>query len=190
LAQASAIVVDIESAIEIVARQSSPWLQSATMIQLRPLTEAEAHAVARWRYEPPYDFYDGSETEVLVMLDPVNQYRAIHLDNEFVGYVCVGPDAMVSGQEAGADIDDIGWGFRPDLTGRGLASTWIRMALDLLDDLLAAPTQRVVIAAWNKRSQAVARHLGFEDPVPLSNAGREWVILTRPRPIVSGRSRG
>lgn len=155
------------------------------MIRIGRLSEAEARAVARWRYEPPYDFYDGSEAEVPVMLDPVNQYCSIHVDGEFVGYVCVGPDAMVSGQEADTDIDDLGWGFRPDLTGRGLASRWLPVALDLLADLLTAPTQRVVIAAWNERSQAVARRLGFEDPVPLSNAHGEWVMLSRARPVVA-----
>ncbi len=27
------------------------------------------------------------------MLDVANRYRAVHVDGEFVGYVCVGPDA-------------------------------------------------------------------------------------------------
>jgi ribosomal-protein-alanine N-acetyltransferase len=165
-----------------VARRSVALATVAPVIQLRPLAEAEAHAVARWRYEPPYDFYDGSDAEVPVMLDSANHYRAVHVDNDFVGYVCVGPDAMVSGQEAAAGVDDIGWGFRPDLTGRGLASVWLGTALELLDDLLAAPTQRVVIAAWNQRSLTVARHLGFDDPEPLRNANVDWVVLTRARP--------
>jgi RimJ/RimL family protein N-acetyltransferase len=158
-----------------------PKLQSLPLIELNPLAAAEARQVALWRYEAPYNFYDGSEAEVSVMLDPANQYRAVHVDSEFVGYVCVGPDAMVSGQEVDPEVNDIGWGFRPDLTGRGLASRWLPMVLDLLGDLLHAPTQRVVIAAWNERSLAVALRLGFENPVPLKNADGDWVVLSRSR---------
>ncbi len=145
------------------------------------MTEADARRVALWRYEPPYDFYDGSEAEVAVMLDPVNRYFAVRAGDEFVGYVCVGPDARVAGQRPDAAMDDIGWGFRPDLTGRGIVSRWMPAVLELLSDWLRAPTQRVVIAAWNERSQATARRLGFADPAPLTNHNGEWLVLTRSR---------
>jgi len=187
-----AVFGDSDGAIPIAGNFPTAWwhsarrrLESWSVIEVRPLSAAEAREVALWRYESPYDFYDGSEAEVSVMLDPVNRYCAVHVAGEFVGYVCVGPDALVSGQHAGPGINDIGWGFRPDLTGRGLASRWLRTALDLLDDLLQAPTQRVVIAAWNQRSRAVALSLGFGDPVPLTNADGDWVILSRSRPTAS-----
>jgi RimJ/RimL family protein N-acetyltransferase len=145
------------------------------------MSEADARAIASWRYAPPYDFYDGSEAEVVVMLDPVNRYRSIRFEAELVGYVCAGPDARVAGQSAAPEIDDIGWGFRPDLTGRGIASGWLPEVLEMLDDLLLAPGQRVVIAAWNERSQAVARKLGFRDAASFENDQGRWVELARAR---------
>lgn len=151
------------------------------MVELAPITEAAARSIARWRYEAPYDFYDGSEAEVPVMLDPVNRYFAIQDRGVLVGYVCVGPDARVAEQHADPDIDDIGWGFRPDLTGKGIASRWLAQILELIDDVSPARTQRVVIAAWNERSQAAARRLGFQNPTRFSNNAGEWVILTRSR---------
>lgn len=151
------------------------------MIELAPMTEAEARGIARWRYEPPYDFYDGSEAEVPVMLHPANRYFAVRADGALVGYACVGPDARVAGQQADEEVDDIGWGFRPDLTGQGIASRWLPDVLDLLADVLRARTQRVVIAAWNGRSQAAARRLGFDSPVPFSNHTGEWIAFTRAR---------
>jgi [ribosomal protein S18]-alanine N-acetyltransferase len=99
-----------------------------------------------------------------------------------VGYVCAGPDARVAGQEPDADLDDLGWGFRPDLTGRCLASTWLPAILALLADELTAPRQRVVVVAWNERSQAVARRLGFGGSIPHAGGGVEWVVMTRQRP--------
>lgn len=151
------------------------------MIELAPITEAAARSIARWRYEPPYDFYDGSEAEVPAMLDPENHYLAVLADAVLVGYVCVGPDARVAGQQADPEVDDLGWGFRPDLTGRGIASRWIPEILELLDEVLRAPAQQVVIAEWNERSQAAARHQGFCQSGAVSNAAGEWVVMTRAR---------
>ncbi len=145
------------------------------------MSEADARVVADWRYEPPYDFYDCSEEESQVMLDPVNRYRSVRAEGELVGYVCVGPDARVAGQEAAPEIDDIGYGFRPDLTGRGIASRWLPEVLELLSDLLVAPRQRVVIAAWNERSQTVVRRLGFEPLRSFENDQGRWVELGRIR---------
>lgn len=141
------------------------------------MSEADARVIARWRCEPPYDFYDGSEAEVPVMLDPANSYRSIRFAGELVGYVCAGPDARVAGQTAEAEIDDIGYGFRPDLTGRGIASSWLPEVLQLLDDL-TAPRRGVVVAAWNERSQAVARKLGFQETDSFANDQGRWVELT------------
>ena len=93
----------------------------------------------------------------------------------------MGPDARVAGQLAASEIDDIGYGFRPDLTGRGIASGWLPEVLEMLDDLLLAPGQRVVIAAWNERSQAVARKLGFRDAASFENDQGRWVELARAR---------
>ena len=149
------------------------------MVEITPMTAAAARSIAQWRYEPPYDFYDGSDAEVTVMLDPANRYFAVLADRVLVGYVCVGPDARVAGQHADLGVDDIGWGFRPDLTGQGIASRLLPDVLELLKELVRAPTQRVVIAAWNQRSQAAARRMGFGDPVLLRNDIGEWVILTR-----------
>lgn len=159
-----------------------PLSKPDATIQLAPITEAEALEVALWRYDPPYAFYNGSEAEVAVMLDSANRYRAVHVKGEFVGYVCAGPDARVAGQEPDADIDDLGWGFRPDLTGRRLASRWLPAVLALLADELTAPRQRVVIVAWNERSQAVARRLGFGGSVSHTGGGVEWVVMMRQRP--------
>jgi [ribosomal protein S18]-alanine N-acetyltransferase len=148
-------------------------------IYIAGITAANARAVARWRYPPPFDFYDGTDSEVAVMLDPANCYSAVHADGQFVGYVCVGPDALVAGQEPTPGVADIGWGFRPDLTGQGLASQWLSEAIELLMGSDPALTQRVVVAAWNERSQAVATRLGFGDPVKHVNDDGEWVVMTR-----------
>jgi GNAT superfamily N-acetyltransferase len=143
------------------------------------MTEELARALAGWRYSPPYDFYDGADADVAGMLDPVNGYRGVRLNGEFVGYVCAGPDARVAGQVAMDRVDDIGLGFRPDLTGRGIASAWVPVVIGRLTAQLSAPVQRVVIAAWNERSRAVALRAGFDHPILHVNDDGEWFVLKR-----------
>ena len=151
-------------------------------LRLAPFTEAEARTVVGWWYEPPYDFYNGNEAEIPVFLDPVNRYYAVHVGGDLVGYVCVGLDARVQGQEAEAGVDDIGWGFRPDLTGRGIASRWIPEALGRMTGELRQARQRVVIIDWNKRSQAAAERLGFQQTGMHHNDVGAWVVMTRANP--------
>ena len=151
-------------------------------IRVAALSEPEARVIAQWRYQHPYDFYDGDEREIEVMLDPAHHYYAVHAVDELVGYICVGPDARVAGQEPINDIDDLGWGFRPHLVGRGIASRWLPSALELIRDELTKPRHRVIVINWNGRSQTVARRMGFEASGTHRNAHGDWVLMCRPRP--------
>lgn len=151
-------------------------------IVVAPLTAPDVHAIAQWRYEPPYDFYDGDEQEIAVMLDPANNYYSVGRDRELVGYLCIGPDARVAGQAPIDDADDLGWGFRPDLIGRGIASRWIPVALARVDEQLTKRWQRVTVISWNQRSQAAARRMGFERSGTHHNAHGDWVVMCRLRP--------
>lgn len=163
-------------------RLTEPPSPQGDPIELGPVTRAEAEAAAGWRYLPPDDFYDGSPEEVDTMLDPANGYLAVRAAGEFVGFICAGPDARVAGQPALEDAEDIGWGFRPDLIGRGVASRWAEAAVAEITRRSRAERQRVAIVAWNGRSLALAHRLGFSDPRPHHNATGEWTILTRPVP--------
>jgi hypothetical protein len=59
-----------------------------------------------WRYEAPYDFYDGDQDPVL---NPERFYRAHGEDGTLVGFYYF---------EEKGDAVEIGLGLRPDLTGR------------------------------------------------------------------------
>jgi ribosomal-protein-alanine N-acetyltransferase len=152
---------------------------SDASVRLAVMSEADAREIAAWRYDQPYDLYDGSEAEVAVMTDPVNRYRSLRRDGELIGYACVGEDALVAGQASEPDVDDIGLGFRPDQIGRGQARTVLPEVLALLGEELTAPRQRVVIAQWNQRAISAARAVGFEPEGVHSNDAGDWVVLTR-----------
>src|SRR3712207_2229590 len=101
-------------------------------VTFRPVTEAEARAIAAWRYEGPYAYYNAPEgaadAEYLrELLDPDNPYyAALDPQGELIGFFAFGSPAQVGHREqreqayAGEEALDIGLGLRPDLTGRGL----------------------------------------------------------------------
>jgi [ribosomal protein S18]-alanine N-acetyltransferase len=41
-------------------------------LRITPLSQADAEAIAGWRYEPPYDFYDtdADQRDLAELLDP------------------------------------------------------------------------------------------------------------------------
>jgi hypothetical protein len=55
---------------DVMASRSDPL--SLAEMRIRRMTQAEAHAVAKWRYEGPYSFYDRSRDpdDLEELLDP------------------------------------------------------------------------------------------------------------------------
>lgn len=113
-----------------------------------PLRPEDAAVVDGWRYEPPYDFYDGEDEPVQ---NPERFFLAREGD-EIVGFY------YFDEQE---DTVEIGVGLRPDLTGKGLGLHFF------LDGVAFAharfPGRRVTlnVAAFNERAITVYERAGF-----------------------------
>jgi RimJ/RimL family protein N-acetyltransferase len=113
-----------------------------------PLRPEEAAVVDGWRYDPPYDFYDGEDEPVQ---NPERFFLARDGD-EIVGFYYF---------DASEDTVEIGLGLRPDLTGKGLGLQFF------LDGVAFAhgrfPGRRVTlnVAAFNERAITVYERAGF-----------------------------
>src|SRR5262249_58121405 len=98
----------------------------AAGVIVQPITDEQAAAIAEWRYEFPYEWYDTSADPRRVELF-ASPARRTHLrsvvddDGELVGFFNFVPE----GHEV-----RLGLGMRPDLTGRGLAQPFIEGGLD------------------------------------------------------------
>ncbi len=151
-------------------------------IVLRPLRGADAEAILAWRYAGQYAIYDPGAGDLPTLIDPANRFFAVLRGRELIGHVCLGAEARVPGLEEAPDADDLGFGLRPDLVGRGNARRLLPELLAVLAPVLARPQVRVVIAAWNERARAAARRAGFQPAGELENANGRYVVLTRPAP--------
>ena len=160
-------------------------------VTFQPLTIADAREVLSWRYAAPYDRYNmAGDAAALVagvaaLTDPANAYFAAHdAASEVIGFCCFGADARVPGGNY-ADIDalDVGLGLRPDHTGRGLGTAYVRQVLTFGRKVYAPARFQLTVAAFNARALAVYGRCGFREHSQFRKGGSpdgdEFVLLTR-----------
>ena len=89
-----------------------------------------------WRYDPPYDFYDG---DVDPVLNPERFFAVRDESGALVGFYYF---------EQKDDVLEYGLGLRPELTGRGLGLEFFRAGLDFARHAI----RRTAIASTSPRS--------------------------------------
>ncbi|MBN1889627.1 MAG: GNAT family N-acetyltransferase [Thermoflexales bacterium] len=135
-------------------------------MNIQPMDEASARAIARWRYDAPYDFYnlnpDEIEQNVAYFANPQNAFYSILSEQGgLAGYCSFGPDGQVPGGDYSQAALDVGIGMRPDLTGHGEGVCYSELVFDFACRTFAPERLRVTIAAFNQRAQRVCHKLGF-----------------------------
>jgi len=142
-------------------------------VKVEALSDDQATAIAEWRYEFPYEWYDTSADprRVELFANPTRRthLRAVVDDGELVGFFNFVPD--------GGEMR-IGLGMRPDLTGRGLAQPFIEAGLDYARREWRPRHFRLWVARWNERALRAYRRAGFRE-VPSTEESR-FVEMERP----------
>ena len=127
--------------------------------EIRPLTAADADAIAGWRYPGEYSFYDleRDPDDLAELLDPAEwgtRYFAADARGELAGYFVFKP---------GAGEFEIGLGLRPDLTGRGLGARFLEAGMRFATEHYGAAPTMLAVAAFNRRAIAVYERAGFRE---------------------------
>lgn len=129
---------------------------TAHRIELKPMTGEYAAAIAEWRYEPPYDFYDldADPDDLAEFLDPESWGSSFAAwdGGELVGFFSF---ALSDGDLV------IGLGLRPDLTGHGLGEAFMRAALDFATEKYSPRRFVLSVADFNHRARRLYARLGF-----------------------------
>ncbi|MBE9192734.1 GNAT family N-acetyltransferase [Gloeocapsopsis crepidinum LEGE 06123] len=155
------------------------------MFVFHRVDESHARAILSWRYEPPYDFYNNSEEDtrlIQYLLHPQNNfYSILDTTSELVAYCSFGQDGQVIGGDYRDEALDIGFGIRPDLTGRGKGVEYAKAVLEFADTLFKPKAFRVTIAAFNKRAIRVWQKLEFEHQQSFERGsdGMQFIVLMR-----------
>ena len=146
------------------------------------LSQEDAEAIAEWHYPEPYSFYDwtADPDDLRELLDPALRgaaYWAVRDDaDELIGNFSFKPK-----DEATVEI---GLGLRPDLTGRGLGSSFLAAGLDFAREQFAPARFVLSVASFNERAIKVYERAGFarQRVYMHSTNGGEWEFLEMSRP--------
>jgi [ribosomal protein S18]-alanine N-acetyltransferase len=158
-----------------------------------PITEAEARAIAEWRYVGPYAVYttpeEDREAAAREMLDPRSPYFAVRdAAGHLVGFFAYGSAAEVGDLGAPhlltADgMLSVGLGLRPDLTGNGRGPAFVEAGLAHARALWHPRIFRLYVLSFNRRAMRVYERVGFEPVgllrVPYEGGEREFVEMRR-----------
>lgn len=131
------------------------------------ITKELAVSILNWQYEPPYDFYNNEVTDVAIRELMNGDYKAVlNEQRELIGFYCAGSPAQVfAGLLVGVYDEpyiDVGFGMRPDLTGKGMGADFCTFILkDVLKSNNSKPI-RLTVSTFNKRAINLYEKLGFE----------------------------
>jgi [ribosomal protein S18]-alanine N-acetyltransferase len=125
--------------------------------EIRPMTAADAEAVASWHYPGEYRFYDADQDpgDLAELLDPAQwgtRYFAADAAGRLAGYVVFKHD---DGEL------ELGLGLRPDLTGRGHGAGFLDAVLRAAAERYGAAPPTLAVAAFNRRAITVYERAGF-----------------------------
>lgn len=125
----------------------------------RPMTREWANQIQKWTYGAPYDFYNQSPSEEGI--DELMTYQAIFEEDELIGFYCIGAAAQVpnSTYPYSSDFTDVGFGMRPDLTGKGYGKLFVTYVMERAAE--RGKPFRLTVASFNERAIHLYETLGF-----------------------------
>ena len=148
------------------------------IFNFQPISVRDAQEIAGWRYPSPYHVYNMEDTTQL--LNPALHYYVSRLDQRAAAFVSYGEDARVPGFDYDDSCLDVGWGLRPDLTGRGLGESFLGQVMDFVRSRTESERLRVSVMASNERCQKACRSVGFicSEGFVRPSDSREFVVMT------------
>jgi ribosomal-protein-alanine N-acetyltransferase len=133
--------------------------EAQAAFHFKPLSQANAEAIALWHYPEPFPFYDWAEDpdDLAELLDPALRGDAYFAVEDGAGDLI----GFFSFKKRDARTLQIGLGLRPELTGQGLGGSFLRAGLDYARSRFE-PAQFVLsVATFNRRAITVYERAGF-----------------------------
>jgi RimJ/RimL family protein N-acetyltransferase len=117
--------------------------------RVEPAEEELFAELATWRYDPPYDFYNGDPEPVL---NPERFFQVLDENDDLVGFLYF---------EQRGDALEYGLGLRPDLTGQGLGLEFFHFGLEFGRERYRPARVVTNVAEFNERARKIYERAGF-----------------------------
>ena len=109
-------------------------------MQVAPLRREHALDICKWRYAPPYDCYDMTDSDPDWLVQPESGFHALMAGGQLIGFRSFGPDGQVPGWDYDDQaLDTGGERLRPQLVGHGLGRHAISRGLGVRSSAVRAP---------------------------------------------------
>ncbi|RLQ96343.1 N-acetyltransferase [Falsibacillus albus] len=149
------------------------------------MNRLHAKQILNWKYEQPYDFYNNEENEEnLAELLENHYFSAVDQHDVLIGYCCIGKAAQVpTGSQFGAyteEMDDIGIGLRPDLTGQGFGKTFFKSVIEFVSVKKGNGPLRLTVADFNERAIHLYKQFGFKKVLEFNRGTSTFVTMIKP----------
>jgi [ribosomal protein S18]-alanine N-acetyltransferase len=141
------------------------------------MSQADAEAIAAWRYPDGYSFYDWTSDpdDLAELLDPRRR------GDEYVAVESEG-GALIGFYQYKRPHDtsiEIGLGLHPGWTGRGLGRSFLEAGLDYGRRRFAPERFTLSVASFNRRAITVYERAGFVTIRVFNHRtnGRDWEFI-------------
>ncbi|MFT8321303.1 MAG: GNAT family N-acetyltransferase [Bacillus sp. (in: firmicutes)] len=151
---------------------------------LKKMDRKCAEHVLNWKYEYPYDFYnDEDKKESIAELLGNPYFVVLNTTREIIGFFCIGYAAQVpNGYLFGAYEDgyiDIGFGLKPELTGRGNGFFYLSFILQYIEEKYKGMPIRLTVAKFNRRAIHLYEKVGFVKRIEFDNLITEFQTMVK-----------
>jgi ribosomal-protein-alanine N-acetyltransferase len=145
------------------SRKVVAGVETGIEYRFEPMSDDQARAIAGWRYDPPYDFYNSvaDPGDLAELLDPAQRanvyFGVLSASGDLVGFFMFKREG---------DAVEVGLGLRPGLTGLGLGLPFLLAGLEFARARYAPARFRLAVAAFNQRAIQVYERAGFRRGEP------------------------
>lgn len=141
-----------------------------------PLTLHDVRAIAAWRYEGQYAYYDLSVSQLFT------SWLLCHLTRQLGVYSVYaandGPVGIFT-YIIERDTVEIGLAMRPDLTGKGNGLEFVHAGISFAKQRYSPRHLRLTVAVFNQRARRVYERAGFTPVRSFTRRGLEQLEMAR-----------
>ncbi|WP_305037797.1 GNAT family N-acetyltransferase [Halobacillus sp. GSS1] len=153
-------------------------------LTIHEMTEDFASESLRWRYEPPYDFYNVELSEEALAERLDGTYRSVLDDmGTLIGFFCTGESAKVpAGEKDGVYEEpavDMGLGLQPELTGKGHGKLFGKAVLASIQQDHEGMPVRLSVATFNERAIRLYENMGFVEQASFQTDACPFITMIK-----------